>query len=97
MNLKQALYERVTGEKKKPFCGMECIDCGDCGVKEHNKARTDTLKALNLKVNETKLHNVICGDVPWSIDDCEQASQITKAIISQLGDMLEEDKIIKEK
>lgn len=30
-----------------------------------------------------EIHNMICGDVPHSIDDCEHASEIVKALTKE--------------
>jgi len=36
-------------------------------------------------IDKVVLHNLICGDVPHSIDDCEQANAIVETIYAKFG------------
>jgi len=42
------------------------------------------VKIVNEYIDEVPIHTCICGDVSWSIDDCEQADKIVKAIRKML-------------
>lgn len=38
-------------------------------------------------VDKVKLHNCICGNVPHSIDDCEEADKMVEHITSSMNDI----------
>ena len=50
------------------------------------KNEGDILEALSYaidvldRVEVSKIHRVICGDVPWSVDDCELADALAKSL-----------------
>jgi len=73
------------------FATGEPVDIITCDVKASDIKNfiSDTIDEVESKqlqpIDEGELHKMICGDVPWSIDDCEQANKIVKAISSKFG------------